>query len=61
MTVRYADFGNTETIRKETSVELPPSLTDARTFAQLYHLADCATSTDPGANEMTFALVRCLC
>ena len=59
--MRYADFGNTETIRKETSVELPPSLTDARPFAQLYHLADCATSTDPGANEMTFALVRCLC
>ena len=59
--MRYADFGNTETIRKETSVELPPSLTDARPFAQLSHFADCATSTDPGANEMTFALVRCLC
>ena len=54
--MRYVDFGNTKTIRKETSVELPPSLA-----AQLYHFADCATSTDPGANEMTVALVRCLC
>ena len=56
VTVRYVDFGNTETIRKETLVELPPSLADARPFAQLYHLADCAVSTDPGANEMTVAL-----
>ena len=59
--MRYADLSHTETIRKEMSVVLPPSLTDARPFAQLYHPADCATSTDPGANEMKFALVRCLC
>ena len=59
--MRYVDIGNTETIRKETLVELPSSLADARPFAKLYHLADCATSTNPGANEMTFALVRCLC
>ena len=59
--MRYVDFGNTKTIRKETSVEPPPSLADARPFAQLYHFADCATSTDPRANEMTVALVRCLC
>ena len=57
--VRYVDFGNTETIRKDTLVELPPSLADARPFAQLFHLADCVVSTDPGANEMTYALVRC--
>ena len=59
--MRYVDFGNTETIRKETLAELPPSLADARPFAQLYHLADRGVSTDPGANEMTLALVRCLC
>ena len=58
--MRYVDFGNTETIRKESFVELPPSLADARPFAQLYHLPDCAVSTDPGANEMTIALVRWL-
>ncbi|XP_028418580.1 uncharacterized protein LOC114544022 [Dendronephthya gigantea] len=56
VTVRYIDFGNTETIKKETLVELPPSLADVRPFAQLYHLADCAVSSDPEANEMTYAL-----
>ena len=56
--MRYVDFGNTETIKKDTMVELPPSLADGRPFAQLFHLADCAVSTDPGANEMTYALVR---
>ena len=56
--MRYVDYGNTETIKKETLVELPPSLADARPFAQLYHLGDCAVSSGPGANEMTIALVR---
>ena len=55
--MRYVNFGNTETIREETLVKLPSSLADARPFAQLYHLADCPASTDPGANEMTVALV----
>ena len=59
--MRYVDFGNTETIRKETLLQLPPSLADARPFAKLYHLADRGVSTDPGANEMTLALVGCLC
>ena len=49
--MRYVDIGNTKTIRKETLVELPVSLTDARPFAQLYHLADSAVSTDPGATR----------
>ncbi|CAB4031687.1 Hypothetical predicted protein, partial [Paramuricea clavata] len=56
VTVRYIDFGNTENIKKETLVELPPSLADTRPFAHLYHLAGCEVANDPGANEMTYGL-----